>query len=232
LGGSASVVVFMVRTTPPKEDKAGTSSVVAPTAQALVARSGSKAPDDSLADDDPDLLNFAAAKPEIICRMSSRLQNCWPDVVKLDCLIWHFEWSDFHAPDAGSDFLVLGHEDVECGRWAAFQLAPLILLPLAIIRTFWFDHHRRPFFSYDNLFYLDRLSLRWPDQDLLPLELDHIHIHRERILVELYLGTFCKFQSSFIYGRLNLSMENIVTISSMRIRIVPFAIYMLFELFR
>jgi hypothetical protein len=36
-GGSASVVASMDRTTPPKEDKVGTSSVEAPIAQALVA---------------------------------------------------------------------------------------------------------------------------------------------------------------------------------------------------
>jgi hypothetical protein len=36
-GGSASVVAPMDRTTPPKEDKVGTSSAEAPTAQALVA---------------------------------------------------------------------------------------------------------------------------------------------------------------------------------------------------
>jgi hypothetical protein len=30
-------------------------------------------PDDNLADNDPDLLNFTVAESEIICRMSSRL---------------------------------------------------------------------------------------------------------------------------------------------------------------
>jgi hypothetical protein len=50
----------MVRTTPPKEDNVGTSSPEAPTAHPLVAQSGSKAPDNNLADDDPDLLNFDA----------------------------------------------------------------------------------------------------------------------------------------------------------------------------
>jgi hypothetical protein len=63
----------MVRTTLPKTDKAGTSSVEVPTAQALVARLGSKTSDDNLADDDPDLLNFAAAESEIVCWMSSML---------------------------------------------------------------------------------------------------------------------------------------------------------------
>jgi hypothetical protein len=41
-----------------------------------------------------------------------------------------------------------------------------------------------------------------------------------------HLGTFCKFQSSFIYGRLNLLTKNIAIISSMRIRIMPFTISM------
>jgi hypothetical protein len=71
LGGSAFVAVSMVRTNLPKEDKEGTSSVEAPMTQALVAQPGSKAPDDTRADDDPDLLNFGAAESETICRMSS-----------------------------------------------------------------------------------------------------------------------------------------------------------------
>jgi hypothetical protein len=57
----------MVHTTPPKEDNVDTSSAEASTAQALVARPGSKAPDDNLADDDPVLLNFAAVESEIVC---------------------------------------------------------------------------------------------------------------------------------------------------------------------
>jgi hypothetical protein len=63
----------MVCTTPPKEDKVGTSSMEAPMAHALVVRPGSKVPDDNLADDNPDLLNFDAAESEIVCRTSSRL---------------------------------------------------------------------------------------------------------------------------------------------------------------
>jgi hypothetical protein len=104
----------------------GTSSTEAPTAQALVARSGSKASDDNLANNNPDLLNFDEAKSEIVCRMSSRLQRCWLDSGKPDCAVWYFGWSDFHAPDASSAFLVLGHEDVEGGLWASLRLAPLI----------------------------------------------------------------------------------------------------------
>jgi hypothetical protein len=61
----------MARTTPSKEDKVDTSSAEAPTAQALVARPGSKASNDNFADDDPILLNFDMVESEIICRMSS-----------------------------------------------------------------------------------------------------------------------------------------------------------------
>jgi hypothetical protein len=57
------------------EDKVDTSSAEAPKAQALVARLGSKASDDNLADDDLDLLNFATMKSEIVCWMSSQLQK-------------------------------------------------------------------------------------------------------------------------------------------------------------
>jgi hypothetical protein len=134
-------------------------------------------------------------------------------------------------PNAGPAFFVLGHEDVEGGLWAALRLAPHILLPLAILQTLWLNHPRRTFFSYDNLLTLGHLGLTWPNWDLLSLELDHVHIRWERVLVEFHLGTFCKFYSSFIYGRLNLSTKNIAIISSMRIRIMPFAIRMLFELF-
>jgi hypothetical protein len=63
----------MVHTTPPKEDKAGTSSAEAPTTQALVAIPGSKAPADNLANDNPDILNIDAAESEIVCQMSSGL---------------------------------------------------------------------------------------------------------------------------------------------------------------
>jgi hypothetical protein len=88
----------MVHTTPPKEDKAGTSSTEAVTAQALVVRPRSKALDDCLANNDPDLLNFATVESEIVYRMSSRLQDCWLDSGKPDCPVWHSGWSSFHAP--------------------------------------------------------------------------------------------------------------------------------------
>jgi hypothetical protein len=58
LGRSALVAEPTVCTTPSKMDKAETSSVEAPIAQALVALLGSKAPDDNPIGDDPDLLNF------------------------------------------------------------------------------------------------------------------------------------------------------------------------------
>jgi hypothetical protein len=109
---------------------------------------------------------------------------------------------------------------------------PLILLPLAILRIFSLDHPWRTFFPYDNLLSFGRLGLRWLNQNLLPLELNHVQIRREHVLVELHLGTLCKFQSSFVYGRLNLSMEDMAIVSSMRIRIMSFTICMPFELFQ
>jgi hypothetical protein len=136
------------------------------------------------------------------------------------------------TPDVGPAFLVFGHKDVEGGLWALVWLAVLVLLQLAILRTFWLNHPRWPLFSYDDLFTLDQLGLRWLNQDLLPIELNHVHIHREWVCVELHLGIIYKFQSSFVYGRLNLSTKNIAILSSMRIRIMPFTICMLSELFR
>jgi hypothetical protein len=79
------VLAPMDRTTLPKEEKADASSVEVPTAQALVARPESKAPDDDLDDNDPDLLNFAVAEFEIVCQTSFRLQSYWPDLGKPDC---------------------------------------------------------------------------------------------------------------------------------------------------
>jgi hypothetical protein len=46
-----------VRTSPPKVDKVGTSSMKIPMVWALVTQLGSEAPNDSPIDDDPDLLN-------------------------------------------------------------------------------------------------------------------------------------------------------------------------------
>jgi hypothetical protein len=134
-------------------------------------------------------------------------------------------------PNVDPAFLILGHEDVEGGLWVPLWLAPFFLPPLPIFQTFWLDHPQWPLFSYDDLFSLGQLGLRWLNQDL-PIELDYVHIHWEHVLVQLHLGTFYKFQSSFVYGRLNLSTKNIAIVSSMRIRTMPFTISMLFELFQ
>jgi hypothetical protein len=112
-------------------------------------------------------------------------------------------------PNVGPVFLILGHEDVEGDFWVQLWLAPLVLLPLAILQTFGLDHPRQSLFSYDDLLALGRLGLRWLNQDLLPIELNHVHVHREHVPVKLHLGTFCKFQPSFVYDRLNMSMEDI-----------------------
>jgi hypothetical protein len=105
----------------------------------------------------------------------------------------------FTTPNAGLAFLVPIHEDVEGGLWAPLWLAPIVLLSLVIFQIFWLDHPRWPLFSYDDLLALGRLGLRWPNQDLLPIKLDNVHVHWERVFVELHLGTFYKFQSSFVY---------------------------------
>jgi hypothetical protein len=118
----------MDHTTPPKEDKVGTLSAEAPTTQALVAQPKSEVLDDNLGGDAPDLLNNVVVGSEIACRMSSRLQMCWPDSRKLDCLVWDFGSSDFHAPDAFPTFLVIHQEDIEGGLWATLWLAPLIAI--------------------------------------------------------------------------------------------------------
>jgi hypothetical protein len=86
---------------------------------ALVARPGSKTLDDNLADDDSDLLNFATMEFEIVCRMSSRLQMCWPDLGKADYSGWYFGWSDFYdplTPTLSSLYLVMRMSKVAFGR--------------------------------------------------------------------------------------------------------------------
>jgi hypothetical protein len=106
----------MVHTTPPKEDKVDTSSVEAPTTQALVARPGSKAPNDNLVDDDPILLNFITVESEIICQMSS---GCRGVGLTRGNRIVRFAIPDgpiFMTPSAGPAFFVFGHEDVEGGH--------------------------------------------------------------------------------------------------------------------
>jgi hypothetical protein len=86
-GGSALAAESKDHTTPPKVDKADTSSAEAPTAQALVAQSGSKALYDAPIDDDPNLLNFVAAVSWIGCRTSFLLQKYCPDPGKSDGLV-------------------------------------------------------------------------------------------------------------------------------------------------
>jgi hypothetical protein len=44
-----------------------------------------------------------------------------------------------------------------------------------------------------------------------------------------FIWRLYRFQSSFVYGRLNLMMENTVIVSSMRRRIMSFTISMLFS---
>jgi hypothetical protein len=92
----------MVCTTLPQVDKAGTSLVEIPTAQALVAQLKSKASYDNLIDDDAGLLNFTVAESKIICRVSSLLSMSWPDPGKPDCPVWYSGW-----------FLILSHENVK-----------------------------------------------------------------------------------------------------------------------
>jgi hypothetical protein len=57
----------------------------------------------------------------------------------------------FIPPDVGPAFLVLDHEDVEGGLWASLRLAPLILLPLAILQSFQLDHLWWSLLFYDDL---------------------------------------------------------------------------------
>jgi hypothetical protein len=72
-------------------------------------------------------------------------------------------------------------------------LPPLVLLPFAILQTFQLDHPRWLFFSYNDLFTLSRLDLGSSNHDLLPIELDHVHVCREHGLVELPLGLSANF---------------------------------------
>jgi hypothetical protein len=106
----------------------------------------------------------------------------------------------FATLDVGLAISVFSHEDVECNFCMRSWFASLILLPSANFWIFGPDHPRLSLLSYDDLFALGRLSLRWPNQDLLPIELDRIHVSRERIFVKLHLGTLRKLQSSFVCG--------------------------------
>jgi hypothetical protein len=151
-----------------------------------VARSRSKELNDAPVDDDPDLLNFAVAVPWIRRWMNFLPQKYRPDPGKPDGPV-------FVTPDPRLAISVFSHEDVEGDFWMRSWLASLILLPSANFWIFGPDHPRLSLFSYDYLLALDRLSLRWPNQDLLPLELDYVHVNLERIFVELHLGIFSKF---------------------------------------
>jgi hypothetical protein len=209
------------RTTLPKENKADTSSAEAPTAQALMTRSGSKASNDAPVDDNPDLINFTVTVSWVVGWTSYLTQKYWPDPGKSDGLV-------FVNPDAGPAFSVLSHEDVKGDFRTMSRLASLILLPSVNFRISGPDRPQLSLFSYDDLFAFSRFGLRWPNQDLLPIEIDRVHVSREWVFVELHLWTLCKLQSSFIYGRLNSSTENIAIVISMRIEIMPFTICMLF----
>jgi hypothetical protein len=75
LSESASAVESMVRTTMLKLDRAKTSLVEALTILTLVARSRSKAPNDTPFDNDPNLLNFVAEVSCVTSWMSYQLQR-------------------------------------------------------------------------------------------------------------------------------------------------------------
>jgi hypothetical protein len=81
------------------------------------------------------------------------LQRYWHDPGKPDGPI-------FTLPDTGPTFLILSHEDVKGGLWSLLWLAPLVLVPLAILRTFGLNHPWLPFLSYDNLLSFGRLGMR------------------------------------------------------------------------
>jgi hypothetical protein len=98
LGESASAMKSTDRTTPPKVDKADTSLVEAPTAQALVVQLGSKTPDDAPIDDHPYPLNFAVAVSWIVGWMNFLPQKYWPDPGKPDGPVRKIEWSSFCNP--------------------------------------------------------------------------------------------------------------------------------------
>jgi hypothetical protein len=120
-----------------------------------------------------------------------------PDPEKPDGLI-------FVTLNACLAISVFSHEDVEGGFWMRSWLASLVLLPSANFFIFGPEHPRLSLFSSGKILALGQLSLRWPNQDLLPLELDRVHVELERNFVELQLRIFNKFQSSFVYGCLNL----------------------------
>jgi hypothetical protein len=109
--------------------------------------------------------------------MRSRLQMCWPDLGNWTIWFGILDGLVLTTPDAGPDFVVFCYENVECGLWALLRLAPLILLPMATFWTFWLDYLRWLLFSYKDILALGQLGLRWLNQDLLPIDLDCVHIH-------------------------------------------------------
>jgi hypothetical protein len=70
---SKELTIWFLSTTLPKVDKADTSSVEGPTAQALVAWSESKASNDNPTNNDSNLLNSIVVLSGIACWMSSLL---------------------------------------------------------------------------------------------------------------------------------------------------------------
>jgi hypothetical protein len=76
----------------------------------------------------------------------------------------------------------------------------------------------------DYLFVFALIDCVWPNQDPLALKIDHVH--RKGLRVHLH---FLKFQSSFVNGWLNLSMEYITIISGMRKWVIPLAVCTTFQ---
>jgi hypothetical protein len=106
--------------------------------------------------------------------------------------------------------------------------SPLILLPLAIFRTFHLNHPPWPLFSYDDILAFGRPGLRWPNQDLLPIKLDYVHVHWEMGLCRASFGDFLQILIVLHLWPIEPVDGNIAIISSMRIRIMPFTICMFF----
>jgi hypothetical protein len=137
-----------------------------------VARSRSKVSDDAPVDDDPELLKFGVMVPWIGCWMSFLPQKYWPDPGKSNGPV-------FTTLDAGLATSIFSHEDVEGNFWTRWWLASLVILPSANFWIFESDHPRLSLFSYDDLLALGQLGMRWPNQDLLPLELVRVHVNLE-----------------------------------------------------
>jgi hypothetical protein len=106
----------------------------------------------------------------------------------------------FTTLEAGFAISVFSQEDVEGDFWTRSWLASLVLLPSANFWIFGPDHPRLSLLSYDDIFALGRLSLRWLNQNFLPIKFNHVHVNLGWIFIELHLRIFSKFQSSFVYG--------------------------------